>query len=180
MSRRNNGEGSVSQRPNGTWQASLQFNGTRRVLYAKTEKEARRKLADLLRQLAVSNALPSPGRRTVADLLDFWLDTVKDTLKPRTLADYQRSVVKGLPYVLPKVDKRSCLCYAPVVMNGELKRLRETKLLTQAELAAAAGVSEWTIWRMEQRKHRPRFSTIKKLAYALGVEPRRLVEKAKG
>ncbi len=90
MSRRNPGEGSISQRPDGRWQASLQVNGARKVVYGKTEKEARKKLQEVQRQLAVSHSLPTAGRRTVSDLLDFWLDTVKDTLKPRTLSDYQR------------------------------------------------------------------------------------------
>lgn len=58
----------------------------------------------------------------------------------------------------------------------QLKAARERALLTQAELAAKAGVSEVTINRIEADRHDPRFSTIKKLALALGVTPEELAE----
>jgi transcriptional regulator with XRE-family HTH domain len=56
-----------------------------------------------------------------------------------------------------------------------LKPLRERAYLTQAALAEKSGVSEVTINRVEQGKHAARFSTIHKLAAALGVEPDALV-----
>jgi len=56
----------------------------------------------------------------------------------------------------------------------QLKALRERALLTQSELAAKAGVSEVTINRIEADRHDPRFSTIRKLALALGVSPEEL------
>ncbi len=73
MSRRNPGEGHVPQRPDGRWQASIQAHGIRKVVYGKTERDARKKLSELQRQVAVKNSLPTPGRRTVQDLLDEWL-----------------------------------------------------------------------------------------------------------
>jgi putative transcriptional regulator len=51
------------------------------------------------------------------------------------------------------------------------KELREKKFMTQRELAEKAGVTVETISRLENGKYKPRFSTIKKLAKALGVEP---------
>lgn len=59
---------------------------------------------------------------------------------------------------------------------SQLKALRERALLTQAGLAAKAGVSEVTINRIEADRHDPRFSTIRKLAVALGVPPEELSE----
>ena len=57
-------------------------------------------------------------------------------------------------------------------------RLREYRLaqvLTQAELARAAGISKTTLNQVEQGKHPARISTVRKLAAALGVDPTELV-----
>ena len=82
------GDGSIYQRKDGRWQASLQVNGKRRTVYAKTKTEAAKKLAQLRGQ-AASGALPDPGRRTVNDLLDLWLETGAPNWKPRTLVNYR-------------------------------------------------------------------------------------------
>jgi transcriptional regulator with XRE-family HTH domain len=60
-------------------------------------------------------------------------------------------------------------------MNGHLKRIRETRVLSRKELAEQAGVNESTIYRAErgQTKLRPR--TVRKLAQALGVPPDELI-----
>ena len=60
-------------------------------------------------------------------------------------------------------------------MRIRLRELRETKFITQVELAQRSGVSETTIVRLEAGQHEPRISTIRKLAEALGVEPAELV-----
>ena len=64
-----------------------------------------------------------------------------------------------------------------VKIGGRLKELRETNLLTQAELGAAAGVSRDQVSRIERDEVDPRFSTIRKLARALGVAPSELTGK---
>jgi predicted transcriptional regulator len=56
-----------------------------------------------------------------------------------------------------------------------LRTIREAKFLTQRELSAQSGVAEVTIARLEAGKVSARFSTTKKLAEALGVEPAQLV-----
>ena len=60
-------------------------------------------------------------------------------------------------------------------MRIRLREVRESKLLTQVELAKLARLSEATIVRIEAAQHEPRFATIRKLAAALGVEPAELV-----
>jgi transcriptional regulator with XRE-family HTH domain len=55
-----------------------------------------------------------------------------------------------------------------------LRRLREERLLTQVELAEKAGVSQWTISQIESARQKPRFSTLRRLADALEIEPRLL------
>lgn len=52
-----------------------------------------------------------------------------------------------------------------------LKELREKTFLTQAELAAEAGLTEATVNALERDKQQARISTVRKLAEALGVRP---------
>lgn len=87
MTRRDGGEGSIFRRSDGRWQASLQVDGTRRTVYGRTEREARQRLAELRQQVARQGALPDPGKRTVNDLLDTWLEVSAPTWKARTLED---------------------------------------------------------------------------------------------
>ena len=64
-----------------------------------------------------------------------------------------------------------------VKIGGRLKELRERNLLTQAELGATAGVSRDQVSRIERDEVDPRFSTIRKLARALDVDPTELTRK---
>ncbi len=85
---RKRGDGSIIQRRDGLWQVSLQVSGTRRTAYAKSEREARAKLRALQQQVATDGALPTPGKRTVGDLIDAWLTSAPD-LKPTTVARHR-------------------------------------------------------------------------------------------
>ena len=57
-----------------------------------------------------------------------------------------------------------------------LRRVRESQFMTQQDLAEKASLTVSTISRLESGKEEARFSTTKKLAAALGVEPGELVE----
>ena len=59
----------------------------------------------------------------------------------------------------------------------ELKRLREDRVLSQRELARMADLAYGTVWRIENGHPQARTGTIRKLAGALGVEPRELLVK---
>ncbi len=59
----------------------------------------------------------------------------------------------------------------------ELKRLREDRVLSQRELAREAKLAYGTVWRIENGFPEARTSTIRKLAGALGVEPRDLLRR---
>lgn len=88
MPRSRPGQGSIIQRRDGRWQISLQVNGVRRTVYATSEREARAKLRQLQAQVATDGALTTPGRRTVADLIDAWLSNAPN-LKPATIAQHR-------------------------------------------------------------------------------------------
>jgi transcriptional regulator with XRE-family HTH domain len=64
---------------------------------------------------------------------------------------------------------------AVVYIGDKLKDLRTEQALTQRELADKAGIGVNTLNRIELNETEPHMSTIRKLARALSVEPRRLV-----
>ena len=64
-----------------------------------------------------------------------------------------------------------------VKIGKNLRRLREDRLLTQAELAERAGIALSSLVRVENDQVDPRFSTIRKLARALDVDPRELTKR---
>ena len=64
-------------------------------------------------------------------------------------------------------------------MASELKKLRESKGLSQRELARRSGVHHATINRLEKGNDRPSFKDAKKLADALAVDPKELIAQPK-
>ena len=66
---------------------------------------------------------------------------------------------------------------ATVVYVGDrLKTLRTLNALTQAELADRAGLTTAAVARIERGEVEPRPTTLRKLAKALSVQPRDLIE----
>ena len=64
----------------------------------------------------------------------------------------------------------------PPHLGDRIRQLRRERLLTQEELSERSGVGVTSIIRVERGQVEPRFSTIRKLARALEVEPRELVD----
>ncbi len=52
----------------------------------------------------------------------------------------------------------------------DLRELRESRVMTQADVAASMGVESSAVARLEAGGHKPRPSTLRKLAEALGVD----------
>lgn len=66
---------------------------------------------------------------------------------------------------------------ALVSLGENVRVLRRRKFMTQEQLAKVAGISHRTLVNIETHKvTEPHFSTILKLAEALGVEPSQLVD----
>lgn len=71
---------------------------------------------------------------------------------------------------------RNRLIYGLMEVNVErLKELRTEHVLSLRELEERSGVSYNTIWRLEDGRQGAHPKTIRKLAEALGVEPRELI-----
>ncbi len=62
------------------------------------------------------------------------------------------------------------------VDRAKLRRLRREAALSQQELAERSGTTQETISRLEQGHHAARGQTLRKLAEALGVEPKELMK----
>jgi transcriptional regulator with XRE-family HTH domain len=65
---------------------------------------------------------------------------------------------------------------AVVRIGNNLRRLRERRALRQEDLAALAGIGKNTVNRLEKNHTEPHMTTIRKLAEALDVDPRELLE----
>ena len=52
-----------------------------------------------------------------------------------------------------------------------LKEIRESKFISQRELAEQAKLAHITVIRLEKRRTKPTFKTVRALAKALGVNP---------
>ncbi|MBI4496343.1 MAG: site-specific integrase [Chloroflexi bacterium] len=87
--RRSDGEGSVTQRKNGLWQASLMVNGHRQFAYGKTREDVAGKLRKLQGVAEQNGQLPHPGRLTVGDYLHQWLEQAEPRLRAKTAVDYE-------------------------------------------------------------------------------------------
>lgn len=66
---------------------------------------------------------------------------------------------------------------ATAIIDGEtVKKLRQERLITQADLAKKAGIRAESLCRLEKGKP-AKFATIKQLADALGVEPLSIIKR---
>lgn len=91
--RRSNGEGSIRQRKNGTWQASIMVgyhpDGRRKVKYftAKTKREAKDKLTAYLNDKAAG--LRVDENYTLTEWCDIFMESHKANIKPVTYENYK-------------------------------------------------------------------------------------------
>jgi transcriptional regulator with XRE-family HTH domain len=73
-------------------------------------------------------------------------------------------------------DVCTILHVMPRISGDRLRKVRDTHLLSQRELAERAGLSPTTILKLESgRVDEPHPRTVRKLALALGVDPSELV-----
>lgn len=61
-------------------------------------------------------------------------------------------------------------------IGDRIRQVREREVWGQAELARAAGISVTGLWQIEHGHRHPRPSTVRKIATALGLSARDLVE----
>jgi integrase len=103
MGRRANGEGTVYQRKDGRWVATISLeNGKRKSIYCKTQKEAV-KAAREANQQKDQGMLLAGEDQTLSDFLTVWLrDIVKNNVRERTYGRYREVVTLHLVPTLGK------------------------------------------------------------------------------
>jgi integrase len=89
MKRRANGEGALFQRKDGRWCARIHVNGQAHYKYARNQRECRDWLLEMRRQIA-DGLLLDQGKTPLADYLDFWLESIKPSLRPKTWIQYEQ------------------------------------------------------------------------------------------
>ncbi len=135
--RRGNGEGSIYQRSDGRWCATISLaystNGKRKrqTVYGKTKREAQEKLARL-QSLKLDGMLCEPSKLTVSDFLDHWLeDAARPTIRQTTYASYGGVIRNHLQprigkIVLSKLTPAHVQgMYSAMERNGSSPRLRQ-------------------------------------------------------
>ena len=68
----------------------------------------------------------------------------------------------------------------PELDGAKLRRLRLERALTQMDLSGMTGLSVDAISRLENELRSAQVSTVRRLAQALGVEPRELLKRQDG
>src|SRR5260370_23641882 len=87
--RRGNGEGSLTKRPDGRWEARITLeNGKRKSCFSRTRQAAARRRAEALRDQ--DKGLPIVGeKQTLATYLAEWLAIIKPTLRESAWQRYE-------------------------------------------------------------------------------------------
>jgi integrase len=93
MSRRGHGEGSIYQRSDGRWAASISLEGgKRKTFYGKTRKEVQEQLKAALHEQQ-KGTLVTGSQQKVGQFLTHWLENVhKQSIRPRTYERYEQIV----------------------------------------------------------------------------------------
>ncbi|MGI9576664.1 MAG: tyrosine-type recombinase/integrase [Microthrixaceae bacterium] len=149
MTRRGNGEGTVTHRKDGRWEGKyhVEIAGQikRRSVYARTRAEAARLLREAQQQEALG--LPDPNRRQrTGDYLLWWVENVAPaTVKESTAEDYRWDLEH---YVIPYIGRVPLAKLQPSHVQSMLRALEErglsisTRRLARAVLRRALSHAE--------------------------------------
>lgn len=93
MGKRGNGEGSIRQRADDSWEARVTIAGISRSFYGRTRQDANKKLIAALRDRDRGLPIVRDERQTLAQYLPAWLETMKPpVIEPRTWERYEQFV----------------------------------------------------------------------------------------
>jgi integrase len=108
--RRGRGEGSIYRRKDGSWVAQYTVGDKRRYIYGKTRKEVAARLSKTLVERDSGIVYDSENLK-VADYLDRWLDSIRDTLRHRTWVRHEEVTRLHLKPTIggAKIDKLNAL-----------------------------------------------------------------------
>lgn len=134
--RRGNGEGSVFQRKDGRWAATITAGHTetgkrkRRTVYAATKREVLDKLSELSHQNR-TGTLAEPTTSTVAEYMRHWLEnSAKPTIRASTYRSYERTIRTNV---------------SPIIGGVRLSKLRATHIQSLYAALQERGLAAGTI-----------------------------------
>ncbi|MBQ8001872.1 MAG: site-specific integrase [Clostridia bacterium] len=176
--KRANGEGSIKQRKNGTWEGQYSLDGKRKSVYGKTQAEVKTKLRNILTEIE-NNTYSEQGKMLFTDWLKEWLEVyAKPNVKPSTFDSYHGYVYKHIIPWFPKVaikDLRADTLQR--FLNDKLKsgRLDKIKNPETGKLETRpGGLSEKTIKNIYNMVH-----AALKQAYINGITQRNIADMVK-
>jgi integrase len=115
--RRGNGEGSIYQRRDGRWCATINigYNAAgkrrRKSIYGVTKREVQEELTRL-QSRRLEGRLADPGRQTVGQYLDYWLENAsKPNTRATTYGSYERTIRK---HIKPRIGGVALAKLSPV------------------------------------------------------------------
>ena len=117
--RRGNGEGTISRRKDGRWEARYTAqtpNGPKRkVLYGKTREEVAKKLTKAMADRDGGITFDAENN-TVEEFLSNWLNTsVRDNVRPRTFENYRLQVRQ---HIIPALGRMKLKNLSPAHVQG--------------------------------------------------------------
>jgi integrase len=188
--RRDRGDGSVFQRSDGRWVARLTDSAGRpRYLYAKDRAQAKQRLADAQAVVHIGQPLPDQRMTFGRYLLDWVAGLGAASVKPRTVAYYERYVRRHL---LPSDVARKPLAR---LEPSDLRRLYAAKLSSglsstsvhhihavihvALQRAVDDGILGRNVAALVGRSNRPKVRRVEMSTIAGGDQPRRFLEAAK-
>jgi integrase len=116
----------ITCRADGRYVGTVQLHGKRKFVYGRSEREVKQKLSALLDQTRTTGSVPTPGKRSLNDLLDAWLDAVRNVLKPRTVLNYELTAERYI---------------RPILGHIRLSRLEPTAIQALYSRLSAKGLS---------------------------------------
>lgn len=110
MSKRGNGEGSITKRSDGRWQGSVVVGRgadgklMRKYLYGKTRSEVATKVSEVVQSIKSGEYIRNSDNPTVSEWVDCWLITYKKNAIKSTTFDQYNNLMKA--HVKPKLGNR--------------------------------------------------------------------------
>jgi len=189
--RRDPGDGSIFQRSDGRWVARVRDSAGRpRYLYAKDRAHAKQRLTEALNVVHAEQPLPDQRLTFGRYLLDWVAGLGAASVKPRTVAYYERYVRRHL--VTSDLAQKPLARLEP----ADLRRLYAAKLVSglsstsvhhihavihvALQRAVDDGVLGRNVAGLVGRSNRPKVRRVEVSTIASGDQPRRFLEGAKG
>ena len=103
MKRNASGNGSIRQRPDGTWEARCYINGKRTSFYAPRQNDVLKKMREAMKQQD-DGLIFEPTRVSLSQWFDIWLEEyVRPSNKPLTHSTYKSSIESRIKPYLGKI-----------------------------------------------------------------------------